>query len=248
MRSAGRAARRSSRSPTARPGEERRACDGAQSQEAGQSRSCRPRRRGRIRPSVARGSPYSAATSPVPEERSCKSTLARLGGVKHLHGSAQAAVGVPIEECLAFLAALESYPSWYGEVVREVNVLESSKADFRSGRRPSCTSRTDRLPGTSICSSPCGFAAPRWCSSDTCPAGRRAARRSTPRGSSTIAPVLICHSSSTRTCRCHRSSRWEVSATPLHPGHAGRGHEARVRILKRASTGEHGRARARLST
>lgn len=47
--------------------------------------------------------------------------------MKHLHGSAQAAVGVPIEECLAFLAALESYPSWYGEVVREVNVLESGE-------------------------------------------------------------------------------------------------------------------------
>jgi len=44
--------------------------------------------------------------------------------MKHLHGGAQAAVGVPIEECLAFLAALEAYPSWYPEVVREVEVVE----------------------------------------------------------------------------------------------------------------------------
>ena len=45
--------------------------------------------------------------------------------MKHLHGTAQAAVGVPIEECLAFLSALEAYPSWYPDVVREVEVVES---------------------------------------------------------------------------------------------------------------------------
>ena len=45
--------------------------------------------------------------------------------MKHLHGVAQAAVGVPIEECHAFLAALEAYPSWYPDVVREVEVIES---------------------------------------------------------------------------------------------------------------------------
>ena len=44
--------------------------------------------------------------------------------MKQLHGAAQGAVGVPIEECLAFLAALESYPSWYPDVVREVKVVE----------------------------------------------------------------------------------------------------------------------------
>jgi hypothetical protein len=32
---------------------------------------------------------------------------------------------VPIDECLAFLAALEAYPSWYPDVVREVEVVES---------------------------------------------------------------------------------------------------------------------------
>lgn len=44
--------------------------------------------------------------------------------MKHLHGAAQATVDVPIEECLAHLAALEAYPSWYPDVVRQVKVVE----------------------------------------------------------------------------------------------------------------------------
>jgi hypothetical protein len=31
---------------------------------------------------------------------------------------------VPIEDCLAFLAALDDYPSWYPDVVRAVEVVE----------------------------------------------------------------------------------------------------------------------------
>ena len=46
--------------------------------------------------------------------------------MKHLQGVARATVEVPIEECLAFLSALEEYPSWYPDVVREVTVLESA--------------------------------------------------------------------------------------------------------------------------
>jgi hypothetical protein len=48
-----------------------------------------------------------------------------VGIVKHLHGAAQSTVTVPIEECLAFLQALEGYPAWYPDVVREVTILES---------------------------------------------------------------------------------------------------------------------------
>jgi hypothetical protein len=47
--------------------------------------------------------------------------------MKHLQGAAQAVVDVPIEEVLAFLAALEAYPSWYPDVVREVKVVESGE-------------------------------------------------------------------------------------------------------------------------
>jgi hypothetical protein len=45
--------------------------------------------------------------------------------MKHLHGAAESSVSVPIEECLELLEALEGYPSWYADVVREVTVVES---------------------------------------------------------------------------------------------------------------------------
>jgi hypothetical protein len=44
--------------------------------------------------------------------------------VKQLHGTATAAVDAPIEECLALLAAVDGYPSWYPEVVQEVEIVE----------------------------------------------------------------------------------------------------------------------------
>jgi hypothetical protein len=44
--------------------------------------------------------------------------------MKHLHGAAHANVDRPIEDCFALLAALEAYPSWYPDVVREVEVVE----------------------------------------------------------------------------------------------------------------------------
>jgi hypothetical protein len=46
--------------------------------------------------------------------------------VKQLHGTATGAVAAPIEECLALLVAVDRYPSWYPEVVQEVEVLEAS--------------------------------------------------------------------------------------------------------------------------
>jgi len=45
--------------------------------------------------------------------------------MKQLHGAARADAGVSIEDCLAFLAALDAYPSWYPDVVRDVEVVES---------------------------------------------------------------------------------------------------------------------------
>lgn len=44
--------------------------------------------------------------------------------MKPLHGEASADVGAPLRECLALLAAVERYPRWYPEVVREVLVVE----------------------------------------------------------------------------------------------------------------------------
>jgi hypothetical protein len=47
--------------------------------------------------------------------------------MKHLHGDAEASVGVGIDDCLRFLSALEAYPNWYPDVVREVEVVETGK-------------------------------------------------------------------------------------------------------------------------
>jgi hypothetical protein len=44
--------------------------------------------------------------------------------VKELTGSARASVAASPEACLAFLAAVDRYPTWYPEVVRAVDVVE----------------------------------------------------------------------------------------------------------------------------
>jgi hypothetical protein len=44
--------------------------------------------------------------------------------MKHLQGAAEAVLDVPIEDCLELLAALDAYPSWYPDVVSDVQVLE----------------------------------------------------------------------------------------------------------------------------
>jgi ribosome-associated toxin RatA of RatAB toxin-antitoxin module len=45
--------------------------------------------------------------------------------MKELRGSAMTPVAASPEQCLALLADLERYPSWYPEVVRRVQVMES---------------------------------------------------------------------------------------------------------------------------
>jgi hypothetical protein len=44
--------------------------------------------------------------------------------MKAMHGTATATVDVAMERCIALLAAIDRYPDWYPEVVREVKVLE----------------------------------------------------------------------------------------------------------------------------
>jgi hypothetical protein len=43
--------------------------------------------------------------------------------MKELHGTASASVAVPIEECFALVEAVDRYPAWYPDVVREAEVL-----------------------------------------------------------------------------------------------------------------------------
>jgi ribosome-associated toxin RatA of RatAB toxin-antitoxin module len=45
-------------------------------------------------------------------------------GVKEVVGAASAAVSAPIEDCFALLMAVDRYPSWYPEAVREVEVVQ----------------------------------------------------------------------------------------------------------------------------
>jgi ribosome-associated toxin RatA of RatAB toxin-antitoxin module len=44
--------------------------------------------------------------------------------VKELNGTASQVVGAPIEQCYAFFVAVERYPDWHPEVVRQVEVVE----------------------------------------------------------------------------------------------------------------------------
>ncbi len=44
--------------------------------------------------------------------------------MKELHGSAATSVAARIERCIALFEAVDEYPSWYPEVVHEVEVLE----------------------------------------------------------------------------------------------------------------------------
>jgi Polyketide cyclase / dehydrase and lipid transport len=44
--------------------------------------------------------------------------------MKHLDGRAGAVVGAPIAMCFSLLAAVERYPSWCGEFIREVSRVE----------------------------------------------------------------------------------------------------------------------------
>jgi hypothetical protein len=53
--------------------------------------------------------------------------------MKDLHGASTASTVVALEDCLALLAAIDRYPSWYPEVVREVTVIET-ETDGRPSR------------------------------------------------------------------------------------------------------------------
>jgi ribosome-associated toxin RatA of RatAB toxin-antitoxin module len=44
--------------------------------------------------------------------------------MKELRGSATAAVRATPEQCIAVIAAVDRYPTWYPDVIREVEVLE----------------------------------------------------------------------------------------------------------------------------
>lgn len=48
--------------------------------------------------------------------------------MKELRGSAATTVAAPVERCVERLRAVDRYPDWYGDVVRDVAVLERDGA------------------------------------------------------------------------------------------------------------------------
>jgi Polyketide cyclase / dehydrase and lipid transport len=44
--------------------------------------------------------------------------------MKELRGTATGLVAAPVEQCVRFFQAIDCYPSWYPEVVRELEVVE----------------------------------------------------------------------------------------------------------------------------
>jgi hypothetical protein len=44
------------------------------------------------------------------------------------HGEAAASVAAPLEDCFALLAAVDRYPDWCPDVVRQVEVLDLDSA------------------------------------------------------------------------------------------------------------------------
>jgi hypothetical protein len=48
--------------------------------------------------------------------------------MKELKGSASAAVDAPTEKCMALLEAVDQYPEWHPDVVKEVEVLARNDA------------------------------------------------------------------------------------------------------------------------
>jgi hypothetical protein len=47
--------------------------------------------------------------------------------LKELRGTAAATVDAPVERCIALLVAVEQYPTWHPEVVRQAEVLEGDQ-------------------------------------------------------------------------------------------------------------------------
>jgi hypothetical protein len=55
--------------------------------------------------------------------------------VKDLRGSAETSISAPVEECLSVLASVDRYPTWYPDVIREVEVLKRGRDGLPSRAR-----------------------------------------------------------------------------------------------------------------
>lgn len=49
--------------------------------------------------------------------------------MKEFHGTATQVVAAPVEDCLSLLRAVDGYPTWFPEMVRDVEVLQRDASD-----------------------------------------------------------------------------------------------------------------------
>ena len=52
--------------------------------------------------------------------------------MKRLHGSADATATAPMSECLSLISAVERYPQWHPDVVRDVALLDGEEAGTKA--------------------------------------------------------------------------------------------------------------------
>jgi len=64
----------------------------------------------------------------TPEASGPSCTVPDGDRVRELHGTASGAAAASEEECLALLSAIDAYPAWYPDGVREVEVLDRDSA------------------------------------------------------------------------------------------------------------------------
>ncbi len=52
--------------------------------------------------------------------------------MKRLHGSADATAKASLQDCLSLISAVERYPQWHSDVVREVLLLDGDEPETRA--------------------------------------------------------------------------------------------------------------------
>ena len=133
--------------------------------------------------------------------------------MKDLHGTASAVVPAPLDRCRALFEAVDRYPDWYPDAVREVDVLERD----HTGRPTKARAKLHLVWGPVVKDFDLVLAVVSE------PPGPIRLTRIADAGSSQFAVTWgsgttgarASTSTSPRACPSHASFRWVVSATRL---------------------------------
>ncbi len=134
--------------------------------------------------------------------------------MKHLHGAASADVDMPIERCFAVLAAIELYPSWYPEVVRAMDVLETDAGGAATRVQTTLHLSHGPLVKDFTLQLAVRLQSPALVELPASLTGRATAKSSRWPGGSRTAAILTSSSRSTPRWRCLGSFPSAQSATP----------------------------------